>query len=36
MATIGAQSMLNGLHHLMETPAIVRKIFWAPEMAMTR
>src|SRR6516165_10205204 len=29
--TIGAQSALNGLHHLMETPAIVRKIFWAAE-----
>ena len=26
--TIGAQSVLNGLHHMMETPAIVRKIFW--------
>src|SRR4030081_487320 len=23
--TIGAQSALNGLHHMMETPAIVRK-----------
>ncbi len=31
MATIGSQSMLNGLHHMMETPAIVRKIFWAQE-----
>src|SRR5262245_40707137 len=29
--TIGAQSILNGLHHMMETPAIVRKIFWAAE-----
>src|SRR5437588_4495547 len=29
--TIGAQSMLNGLHHMMETPAIVRKIFWAAQ-----
>ena len=29
--TIGAQSALNGLHHLMETPAIVRKIFWAAQ-----
>jgi Asp/Glu/hydantoin racemase len=29
--TIGAQSALNGLHHMMETPAIVRKIFWAAE-----
>ena len=29
--TIGAQSVLNGLHHMMETPAIVRKIFWASQ-----
>jgi len=29
--TIGAQSILNGLHHMMETPAIVRKIFWAAQ-----
>jgi Asp/Glu/hydantoin racemase len=29
--TIGGQSALNGLHHMMETPAIVRKIFWAAE-----
>src|SRR5438477_5062551 len=29
--TIGAQSFLNGLHHMMETPAIVRKMFWAAE-----
>jgi Asp/Glu/hydantoin racemase len=28
---IGKQSMLNGLHHMMETPAIVRKIVWAAE-----
>lgn len=28
---IGSQSNLNGLHHMMETPAIVRKIFWAAE-----
>ena len=28
---IGGQNMLNGLHHMMETPAIVRKIFWAQE-----
>src|SRR3954469_23179061 len=28
---IGAQSALNGLHHMMETPAIVRKIFWAAQ-----
>lgn len=31
MQTIGAQSKLNGLHHMMETPGIVRKIFWAQE-----
>ena len=31
MAAIGSQSKLNGLHHMMETPAIVRKIFWAQE-----
>jgi Asp/Glu/hydantoin racemase len=31
MLTIGAQSRLNGLHHMMETPAIVRRIFWAAE-----
>src|SRR3954471_15609676 len=29
--TIGSQSALNGLHHMMETPAIVRKIFWAAQ-----
>ncbi len=29
--TIGKQSALNGLHHMMETPSIVRKIFWASE-----
>jgi Asp/Glu/hydantoin racemase len=29
--TIGKQSVLNGLHHMMETPAIVRKIFWASQ-----
>src|SRR5437867_13102094 len=29
--TIGSQSILNGLHHMMETPAIVRKIFGAAE-----
>jgi Asp/Glu/hydantoin racemase len=28
---IGEQSFLNGLHHMMETPAIVRKIFWAEQ-----
>ena len=31
MDTIGNQNMLNGLHHMMETPSIVRKIFWASE-----
>ena len=31
MEAIGSQSKLNGLHHMMETPAIVRKIFWAQE-----
>ena len=29
--TIGKQSALNGLHHMMETPSIVRKIFWAAQ-----
>ena len=29
--TIGSQSALNGLHHMMETPALVRKIFWAAQ-----
>src|SRR5215471_8941177 len=29
--TLGEQSQLNGLHHLVETPAIVRKIVWAAE-----
>ena len=28
---IGKQSNLNGLHHLMEAPGIVRKIVWAAE-----
>jgi len=28
---LGAQSGLNGLHHMVETPAIVRKIVWAQE-----
>ena len=28
---LGAQSGLNGLHHMIETPAIVRKIIWAAE-----
>jgi len=31
MRSIGSQSKLNGLHHMMETPAIVRKIFWAQQ-----
>jgi Asp/Glu/hydantoin racemase len=31
MNTIGGQSKLNGLHHMMETPSIVSKIFWAAE-----
>jgi Asp/Glu/hydantoin racemase len=31
MLSIGAQSKLNGLHHMMETPAIIRKIFWAAQ-----
>jgi Asp/Glu/hydantoin racemase len=29
--SIGAQSMLNGLHHMMEVPSIVKKIFWAAD-----
>jgi Asp/Glu/hydantoin racemase len=29
--SIGAQSMLNGLHHMMEVPSIVKKIFWAEQ-----
>jgi allantoin racemase len=29
--TLGAASNLNGLHHMMEAPAIVRKIVWAAE-----
>src|SRR5215510_12405479 len=28
---LGAESKLNGLHHLVEAPAIVRKIIWAAE-----
>jgi hypothetical protein len=28
---IGSQSALNGLHHMMETPAIIRKIFCSRE-----
>ena len=34
LQTIGNQSFLNGLHHMMETPSIVRKIFWAAENAL--
>jgi Asp/Glu/hydantoin racemase len=29
--SLGAESKLNGLHHMVETPAIVRKIVWAQE-----
>lgn len=29
--TLGEQSQLNGLHHLVEAPAIVKKIIWAQE-----
>lgn len=29
--SIGSQSKLNGLHHMMEAPSIIRKIFWAQE-----
>jgi len=29
--TIGKQSALNGLHHMMETPSLVKKIFWASQ-----
>ena len=28
---IGSQSVLNGLHHMMEAPSIVAKIFWAEQ-----
>jgi Asp/Glu/hydantoin racemase len=28
---LGGQSNLNGLHHMVETPAIVRRIVWAAE-----
>ena len=28
---IGAESKLNGLHHMVEAPAIIRKIVWAAE-----
>jgi Asp/Glu/hydantoin racemase len=28
---IAGQSALNGLHHMMEVPTIVRKIFWAAQ-----
>lgn len=29
--SLGAESKLNGLHHMVETPALVRKIVWAQE-----
>jgi allantoin racemase len=29
--SLGAESKLNGLHHMVETPSIVRKILWAEE-----
>ena len=29
--SLGAESKLNGLHHMVETPAIIRKIVWAEE-----
>jgi len=29
--TLGSQMMLNGLDHIMEAPAIIRKIVWAAE-----
>jgi Asp/Glu/hydantoin racemase len=29
--SLGAESRLNGLHHMIETPAIVQKIVWAAE-----
>ena len=28
---LGGQSALNGLHHMMEAPAIIKKIFWAAQ-----
>lgn len=30
-SVMGAQKKLNGLDHLMETPALVKKIFWAEQ-----
>jgi Asp/Glu/hydantoin racemase len=30
-ASISDQSAMNGLHHMMEVPSIIRKIFWAAE-----
>lgn len=30
-AALGSQMMLNGLDHIMEAPAIIRKIVWASE-----
>jgi allantoin racemase len=29
--SLGAESKLNGLHHMIEAPAIIRKIVWAEE-----
>jgi len=29
--TLGSQAMLNGLDHMMEVPALIRKIMWAAE-----
>ena len=29
--SLGAESKLNGLHHMVEAPAIIRKIVWAEE-----
>ncbi len=29
--SLGSQSMLNGLDHMMDTPALIRKILWAQE-----
>lgn len=31
MEALGNQSALNGLHHIMEAPALIRKTFWAQE-----
>lgn len=29
--SIGKQGALNGLHHMLETPSIIKKIFWAEQ-----